>query len=153
MRPTAKELLRSTSFFSRGHTRHASSGRGQRGFVLAAALFVAVLYFALMELLLLDSTRALQDAQRFRSHIMAGALAEDGAELAAAGMVMKTGNSADRDDLQGTINGTYVRSGCCNFELTGSALTKGVPPARAQVRLQGRINGNTVSIDYSTHSQ
>ena len=73
---------------------------------MAAALLIAVLYFALMELMLIDSTRALQDAQRFRSHVLAGALAEDGAELAAAGMVGKMGNSADRDDLQGTLNGT-----------------------------------------------
>jgi hypothetical protein len=120
--------------------------------VLAAALLIAVLYFALMELLLLDSTRAFQDAQRFRSHVIAATLAEDGAELAAAGMVTKSGANVDRDDLQGTVSGNYVRSGS-NFELTGKASTKGVPPASAHVRLQGSITGTTVSIDYSTHSQ
>jgi hypothetical protein len=145
--------LQSIRFSSRGRTDAKSSRRTERGFVLLAALLIAVLYFALMELLLLDSTLALQDAQRFRSRVMAATLAEDGAELAAAGMVAKSGASVDRDDLQGTVSGNYVRTGCCNYELTGKALTKGVPPASAHVRLQGRINGTTVSIDYATHSQ
>jgi hypothetical protein len=150
--------LQSISFFSRGRIDAKSSRRAERGFVLAAALLIAVLYFALMELMLLDSTRAFQDAQRFRSHVIAATLAEDGAELAAAGMVTKSGANVDRDDLQGTVSGNYVRSGnnfelTSNFELTGNASTKGVPPASAHVRLQGRITGTTVSIDYSTHSQ
>lgn len=138
--------MRSTSFSSRGRT-------DERGFVLAAALLIAVLYFALMELLLLDSARALQDAQRFRSHVIAATLAEDGAELAAAGMVAKSGGNADREDAAGKVIGSYVRNGCCNFELNGEASAKGVPPASAYVRLQGRIEGNTIFIDYATHSQ
>lgn len=145
--------MQSINFFSRGRTDVKSSRRTERGFVLATALLIAVLYFALMELMLLDSTRAFQDARRFRSHVMAAALAEDGAELAAAGMVAKSGASVARDDLQGTVAGNFVRGGCCNFELTGDASTKGVPPASAHVRLQGRITDTTVSIDYSTHSQ
>lgn len=136
----------SINFSSRGRTE-------ERGFVLAAALLVAVLYFALMELLLLDATRALQDAQRFRSHLIAATLAEDGAELAAAGMVTKSGGSADRDDDAGKVVGTYVRNGCCSFELKGDATAKAVPPASAHVRLQGRIEGNTITIDYATHPQ
>ncbi len=63
-----------TRFFNRGRTSN------QRGFVLGAALLLAVLYFALMELLLLDSTLSLQQAQRFRAHIMATTLAESAAE-------------------------------------------------------------------------
>jgi hypothetical protein len=138
--------LPSISFSSRGRT-------DQRGFVLAAALLIAVLYFALMELLLLDSTRALQDAQRFRSHLIAATLAEDGAELAAAGMISKSGGSAERDDDAGKVVGTYVRTGCCSFELKGDATARGVPAASAHVRLQGRIQGNTIAIDFATHSQ
>ncbi len=136
-----------TRFFNRGRTR------SERGFVLAAALMVAVLYFALMELLLLDSTLQLQQADRFRAHIQATTLAESAAELAAADMVDKVGAQADRDDGQGTSSGRYERNGCCNYVLTGQATTKGVPPATASVRVQGRIDGHTVTIDYSTHSQ
>lgn len=136
-----------TRFFNRGRTS------SQRGFVLGAALLIAVLYFALMELLLLDSTRSLQEAQRFRARIVAATLAESAAELAAAGMITKPGGEAQGEDAQGTMVGKYVRSGCCSFELIGEATSKGVPPATAHVRLQGRIVDNQVTIDYSTHSQ
>ncbi len=134
-------------FSSRGRTSR------QRGFVLGAALLLAVLYFALMELLLLDSTLSLQEAQRFRSRIVAATLAESAAELAAAGMVTKPGGEVQSEDAQGTMTGTYVRNGCCSFQLSGQSTSKGVPPASARVRLQGRIVGNRVTIDYSTHSQ
>ena len=135
-----------TRFFSRGRTNK------QRGFVLGAALLLAVLYFALMELLLLDSTLSLQQAQRFRAHIVATTLAESAAELAAAGMVTKPGPEVESEDAQGTMAGTCVRNGNV-FELTGEATTKGVPSAAAHVWLKGSIDGNRVTIDFATHSQ
>ena len=136
-----------TRFFSRGRTS------SERGFVLGAALLVAVLYFALMELLLLDSTLQLQQADRFRAHVQAATLAESAAELAATNMVNKSGAQVQHHDNQGEITGRYDRMGCCNYLLTGEATTKGVPPASAWVRLQGRLDGNHVTIDYATHSQ
>ncbi|HEX7420223.1 MAG TPA: hypothetical protein VF505_10080, partial [Thermoanaerobaculia bacterium] len=57
--------------------------KNQRGFVLITALTISILYFALMELLLIDSSRALREAQRFRAHVLAGTLAESAADLAA----------------------------------------------------------------------
>jgi hypothetical protein len=113
---------------------------------------IAVLYFALMELMLIDSTRSLQQAQRFRAHVIAAALAENAAELAAAGMITNPGGEVQSEDIQGTINGQYVRTGD-KFELSGEAATKGIPSASAHVRLQGRIIANHVTIDWSTHSQ
>lgn len=121
--------------------------------MLGAALLVAVLYFALMELLLLDSTLQLQQADRFRAHIQATTLAESAAELAAANMVNKSGAYVDTKDAQGKFVGRYDRLGCCNYKLTGEATTSGVPSSTAWVHLQGRIDGTHVSIDYSTHSQ
>ena len=58
------DYLRSIRSSSRDRT-------SERGFVLAAAIILAVLYLGLIELLLLDGTRALQEAQRFRSRIVA----------------------------------------------------------------------------------
>lgn len=141
-----KDNLRSIRFCSRGRT-------GERGFVLVAALALAILYFALMELMLIDSTRALQEAQRFRARVIAAAMAESGAEMAAARMIELSGSTARANDGQGEMSGVYRRSGCCDFELLGNATTSGVPEASARVRVQGRINGTTVSIDYTTHSQ
>lgn len=112
-----------------------------------------MLYFALMELMLIDSSRALSEAQRFRSRVVAAALAESGAELAAARMVDLRWSMANATDAQGSISGRYSRTDCCNFELTGKGKTSGVVPSSATVRVQGRINGNVIIIDYATHSQ
>ena len=125
----------------------------QRGFVLAAALALAVLYFLLMELILMDASRALSEAQRFRSRTVAAALAENGAELAAQSIVDHGGANIKLSDAQGDVTGTLVRTGP-QFELKGSGVTKGVVPQSAKVVVQGRINSdNTIEIDYTIHSQ
>src|SRR6266566_4686861 len=73
--------LRSIRFFSRGRTTE------QRGYVLISAIALAILYFGLMELMLIDSSRALREAQRFRARVTSAALAESAAELSAAQMI------------------------------------------------------------------
>jgi hypothetical protein len=139
-------FLRSIRSSSRDRT-------SERGFVLITAIIVAVLYFMLIELLLIDGTRALQEAQRFRSRIVALTLAESGAELAAAQMITNTNTKVDVDTVEGTISGEYLRSGD-SFELTGNATTKGAAIQKAKVTIQGRIvDGTRVVIDYTTHSQ
>jgi hypothetical protein len=139
-------FLRSIRSSSRDRT-------SERGFVLAVAIVLAVLYFMLIELLLIDGTRALQEAQRFRSRIVALTLAETGAELAAAQMVTNTNTKVDVDSSDGTLSGEYLRSGD-SFLLTGEATTKGTAPESAHIRIQGRIVDKTrVVIDYTTHSQ
>ena len=124
----------------------------QRGYVLITAIALAVLYFGLMELMLIDSARALREAQRFRSRIVASALAESAAELAAAQMVTRPGANANASDEQGSMTGMLRVSGS-QFELTGQGVTAGFAPVTASVRVQGRIEGNHIAIDYTFHSQ
>jgi hypothetical protein len=126
---------------------------GERGIVLVAALVLAVLYFALMELMMMDASRSLQEAQRFRARVVASTLAENAAELAAVQMITKTGYSASYSDEQGEINGRYERSGDA-YVLTGTGKAVGVVPQTISVRLQGRIvDNNQIAIDYADHSQ
>lgn len=139
------DISRSTRSSSRART-------SERGFVLAAALILAILYFALMELLLIDSTRSLQEAQRFRSRVVALTMAESAAELAAARMVTSYGSDVTVDETAGTMHGTYQRSGN-DFVLKGDATTKGVAVESAHVRVQGRIVGEQIAIDFTNHSQ
>jgi Tfp pilus assembly protein PilV len=126
-------------------------GSSERGFVLAAALIIAVLYLALMELLLMDSTRALNEAQRYRSQVIAQTLAESGAERAAAQMVTKSSTNASGQDWQGAMAGTMQHAGS-SFEITGDGAATGVPPAKAHVELKGAIFGTHLQIDYATHT-
>ena len=134
-----------------------SSFRGrtsnQRGYVLISAIALAVLYFALMELMLIDSSRSLREAQRFRSRIISSTLAESAAELAAARMVTNNAsNSVQATDEQGAMDGS-LRLVNGQFELIGNAQSAGVQPMKASVRVQGRIEGTRVIIDYTFHSQ
>ncbi|MGZ4808294.1 MAG: hypothetical protein ACXVH7_08680 [Thermoanaerobaculia bacterium] len=133
--------------FSRARTTNKS----ERGIVLIAALVLAVLYFGLMELMMIDASRSLGEAQRFRARVVAETLAENGAELAAANMLSRNGGAASYTDDQGTITGKYRRIDCCAYELTGTGQTAGVIQQSSSVRLQGRIDGTAITIDYAEH--
>ncbi len=137
------------SIFSRALTIR----RDQRGFVLVAALVLAILYFALMELLLIDSSRALAEAQRFRARIVSTALAENAAELAAEQIVSRSSAKVTASNFQGTMDGTLTRSGP-KFELEGQGTATGVIRQESSVIVQGRIAPDgTLSIDYTIHTQ
>lgn len=126
----------------------------QRGYILIAAIALAVMYFALMQLMLIDSSRALREAQRFRSRIVSSTLAESAAELTSAGMVTSlASNSASAKDEQGSMDGELHFAGAGAFEIIGNATTAGVQPVKATVRVQGRVEGSKVLIDYTFHSQ
>jgi hypothetical protein len=117
------------------------------------ALVLSMLYFALMTLILVDSTRALHEANRFRARIVAATLAENGAELAALNIVSTPRQSPVQDkDWQGTSSGDLKMTGH-EFLITGEGTAIGVLTQKAAVQLQGRVVGNNVTIDYAMHSQ
>ena len=125
----------------------------ERGYVLIAAIALAILYFALMELMLIDSSRALREAQRFRSHVIAATLAESAAELSAASMVTRNaGDDINADDEQGSMKANCKVAGTA-FDIDAEANTSGVMPMKATVRVQGRIVGQRVMVDFTYHSQ
>ena len=131
----------------------------ERGYVLITAIALAILYFALMELMLIDSSRALREAQRFRSKVVATTLAESAAELSAASMVTRNfGNTINAEDEQGSMTATCEVHSTENasemaFEITAEATTSGVQPVKSTVRLQGRIVKQQVKVDFTYHSQ
>ena len=124
----------------------------ERGYVLISAIALAILYFGLMQLMLIDSSRALTEAQRFRSRVVASALAENAAELAAANMITQPGSTTTAQDDQGKMIGAITVNGN-NFEIDGEGDAAGVVPVKATVRVQGRIIGNHIAVDYTFHSQ
>ncbi|HET7706411.1 MAG TPA: hypothetical protein VFM36_10020 [Thermoanaerobaculia bacterium] len=143
--------MRSIRSFSRAPI---NKRRGEGGFVLIAALTLAVLYFALMELMLVDSGRELAEAQRFRSRIVAGIVAENAVELAAHRMAVSGGMSINENDDQGSMRARMTRGGGDAFEIVGEARTSGVLPQEAKVFVQGRVDASgNISIDYTMHGQ
>jgi len=138
--------LRSIRFSFRGRTRD------ERGYVLISAIVLAVLYFMLMELMLMESSHALNEAQRFRSRVLAITLAENAAELASCDIVNRTSASIDATYPDGKMTATLMRTGT-KYEIDGAGAATGVQPVRATVQLQGRVAGTSITIDYAYHSQ
>lgn len=129
------------------------SKKNQRGFVLVTALAISILYFALMELLLIDSSRALGEAQRFRAHIVAGALAESAAELAAFQLIARDNAKIDKQDYQGTMHGVLQRNSN-SFVLEGEGVAIGAMKQSAKVRVEGRVGEDkSVKIDFTVHGE
>lgn len=141
------------------HT-HRELTSEQSGFVLATALTVALLYFALMELLLVDSLRSFNEAQRFRAHIMASTLAENGAELAAEGMRNRViagsddgGTPRELDSRQGKCTGELEVIGEGRFVLKGTGTSSGIVKTSATVLLEGTVANSKVQIDFARYPQ
>jgi hypothetical protein len=136
-----------------------SSSRGRRsregGFALILAIVVAMLYFALAHLLMVDASRQLWEARRFRSRVIALTLAENGAELAARQIVAGGGPTTPPSDTaqQGTCSGELTRYTDGQFDLEGKGQSAGLESVRATVSLRGRVVGKNVLIQYSQHSQ
>ena len=135
--------------------RSFSHARTERGFALIAALALAILYFALMELLLVDSSRALMEARQFRARVVAATVAENAAELAALNMrIAPITQPARESDEQGDMVGTLTMN-APSFSIEGEGETTGVIRQKARVVVDGEINLTTglVSINYTNHSQ
>jgi hypothetical protein len=119
---------------------------------------LAVLYFGLMELMLIDSSRALREAQRFRARIVATTLAESAAELAAAQLVTQRSANVNATDEQGTMTATMQRgaatttNGPIPFTIDANAQSTGVPPQKATVKIEGEVDGTTVRVNYTHHT-
>jgi Tfp pilus assembly protein PilV len=116
-----------------------------------SALVLAVLYFGLMELLWFDASERLRAAQRFRSRIQAQILAENAAELAAANMIIAMSSKGEATLPEGTMNGIYTRSADGTFSIEGRAETSGVWTTRAEVFINGRIDGTEIIIERTLH--
>ena len=143
------ESSRSTRSCSRARTT-------ERGFALAMALIIAVLYFGLIELMLYDASRALAEARRFRARIIALTLAENAAELAAVNIVNNTSGNAEGGDWQGTITGKMTRNADTGkFQIDGTGVATGVVEVRATVQVLGVVDPETkvVRIENTFHSQ
>jgi hypothetical protein len=124
----------------------------ERGYALISAIALAVLYFAVMQLIMIDSNRVLREAQRFRSKIISHALAENAAELAASQMLLTSVRNINAKDADGTMKGALNKSSS-NFTISAEGTSYGAESRRATVRLQGRVLGTKIIVDYAFHSQ
>ncbi|HEX8152381.1 MAG TPA: hypothetical protein VF698_04605 [Thermoanaerobaculia bacterium] len=130
--------------------------RSERGYVLITAIVLAVLYFGLIQLVLMDSARELAEARRFKARMLASTLAENGAEMAAVQMCVNElgfeGPAVTLAEGQ-KISGSMHRTGP-EFILTGIGEVTGAAKQRTTVELRGRVkDGTKIEIEWSDHSQ
>lgn len=120
---------------------------------------LAILYFGLMQLLMMDASRELNEARRFRARIVALTYAENGAELAARDMINQHTANVSQEDAQGKYSGELNRAFASPnateipFTIVGRSETTGLAKTKATVYVQGRILGSEVRIQYTMHSQ
>ena len=126
----------------------------ERGYALISAIALAVLYFAVMQLILIDSSRILRESHRFRSKVISEALAENAAELSASQMLLSAApRNVTATDADGKMKAAMTRTSS-TFEVTAEGTSFGVEPRTATVRIQGRIQDTTkILVDYTFHSQ
>lgn len=149
-----RDILRSIRSSNRART-------SERGFALAIAVALAVLYFGLIQLLMFDASQQLAEARRFRARIVALTLAENGAELAAAGITnpARAMYQGQWNDEFGNASGKMVKgatdpsTGATTFTIMAEGAATGVAKQKATVALTGEVQGNDVRITYTNHSQ
>ena len=134
-------------------TRSSSRARrsSERGFAIVLAIVLAVLYFGLIELLMIDSSRELAEARRFRARLVAETLAESAAELAAKEIVTKTAANVTAEDWQGTMRGRMLKNFGGTFDIDAEGVTTGLTISKSRVIVRGRIVGTDVRIQYTQH--
>lgn len=113
-----------------------------------------MLYFGLIELLLIDSARELKAARQFRSRIVAQTLAENAAEGAAWMLLDPTvaPEPFDEENEQGSMSGRMTKN-LKSFVIDGSGEGKGLEKSRAQVHLEGYFEEGEIHVDVSVHTQ
>lgn len=129
--------------------RRSRRVRSERGIALVSVLIIALLFMVFLQLLLAESSEAYRSAQRFRARTVARIMADNGAELAAAGMVAIAGQEVKGETDEGTMSGTYRRSKSeagDRFEIVAHGASSGVASAEARIRVEGYIDGDVVFI-------
>lgn len=111
-----------------------------------------MLYFALIELLLIDSARELAEARRFRARIVAETLAENAAERAALQIVTADHYHGAEEDWQGTMSARMLKNGSGQFDIVADGRSTGIAEAKAKVLVRGRVVGSSVRIQYTQHT-
>jgi hypothetical protein len=106
----------------------------------------------MVELLLLDSSRELAEARRFRARIVAETLAENGAELAALNIVTTEKSETTAEDWQGSFVGRMARNADGSFDIEAEGTSSGLAESKAKVLVRGRVVGGDVRVQYTVHT-
>lgn len=131
---------------------------GERGFVLLTVLLLAIAYFGLMQLMLMESSEALRSASQFRSRVLAQTLAENGVELGVRSMMFTGAVPTIKETAEGSMTTAYRIDANGDFEMRGAGSTTGAQSAEASVKIFGKVEIRSdgtphFRLDRTIHSQ
>jgi S1-C subfamily serine protease len=126
----------------------AARGR-EAGFTVVAALLIAILFFGLIGLLLVESAEAYRNAQRFRARVTAFVMAGNAVEIAAAGIVSGAAHRVDVEIDGYQLTAEVQRAGE-RFVITAASVRSG-GGAGASVRVEGRVVGSSIEVFRTLH--
>jgi hypothetical protein len=128
----------------------------ERGWVLLSVLVISALYFGLIALVLWESTMRYRAAQRFRARVVAQALAESAAEVAAGRLAAGSSGNLEENIDGGLMVAEAAAVGTSSdgpFHITAAGRAAGLVAAEASVEVWGRVQGGRLVIDRTSHSQ
>lgn len=141
-------------------TRSRCHGRteGESGFAIAGALVLAFLFFALVALLMIESTAVMQQASRFRARIAAETLSESAAEIAALRMISTKSDDEFSEEVSGGVmEAKWKRSPTGNpavdaFVIIAKGRTNGIPQVERTTKVYGQILGSNIQLIRTVHA-
>lgn len=129
---------------------------GERGFVLISVLVISTLYFALILLILWESTLRYRGAQAFRARVIAQTLAENAVELAAGGLTTGASGDVDEEISDGLMHAEVEVTGPSDdleFHINAEGRSAGVQSTASSVEVWGRVRNGQILIERTKHSQ
>jgi uncharacterized protein YbjQ (UPF0145 family) len=125
----------------------------QKGFALLSAFFLAILYFALMELMLHSTTESLRETQRGTRRIAVEILADNAAELGAENLVKTLHRNAKLDSGADRMRGSTKVAADGAFTIEAEGHVGGAGATSLKLVVAGRIAGSDVLIERISYAQ
>jgi len=118
---------------------HSSRARADsKGFAMISALVIALLYFALMQLVMVESILAYRQARSIASRTSLHVLAEDGVELVTRDFCTSGGSSVTLESGNASVSAKSRMIGGQRFEIESKATSAA---GTASIKLKGRMSG------------
>lgn len=148
-------MTRKERSLSTRKSRRPSSAT-EEGFALISALVFAFLFFAMIGLILIESTISLRMAQQYRAKVVATNLAESAVQIALQELVIEEDGVVDFASNDGRMITTCVRTanplqGGFDFRIEATGETAGATKSRSRVTARGHQSVGTVIVREVQH--
>ena len=148
-------MIRKERSSSMRKSRRQCSGT-ERGFALVSAIVFAFLFFAMIGLILIESTISLRMAHQYRAKVVANNLAESAVQLALEELVIEEDGVVAFNSSDGSMTTTCKRKanplqGGFDFVIEATGQSAGVTKSRSRVVARGHQSVANVVVREMQH--